>query len=405
LISATGNITTASGGSIGVGTSTPDSDVTILGYPQTVSYALTGNSATLGTDLHISGADGGNTRITQDAFGTGSYVAFTGRTARGTAASPTQTQSSDILTQFTARGFSNGSLQFGNVSTGRVDFVAAENFTDTSRATNVQIYTTATGAITPTALATFSSASGLSVTGNVTGGNLITGALAQAATLSATGAVTFSATTDSIGIGNSHTTGAVIIGGSSGTGNINLGRSTASQNTNIQIGATGTGNTKTINIGTGGLAGSTTTIAIGPVTATTAAATATFNTATTVAIGNTGGSALSVAGNITGGNVLGGANVNATTHTGTTVSVTGNITGGNVLFGSGIVSGTGNITGGPYLKTSSLTVATLPAASTAGAGARSFVTDATSTTFASIVAGAGANAVPVFSDGTNWKIG
>ena len=40
---------------------------------------------------------------------------------------------------------------------------------------------------------------------------------------------------------------------------------------------------------------------------------------------------LSVTGNITGGNILGGANVNATTHTGTTVSVTGNITGGNIL--------------------------------------------------------------------------
>jgi len=117
------------------------------------------------------------------------------------------------------------------------------------------------------------------------------------------------------------------------------------------------------------------------------------------------GTTVSVTGNITGGNVLGGANVNATTHTGTTVSVTGNITGGNVLFGAGVVSGTGNITGGPYLKTSSLTVATLPVAATAGAGARSFVSDATATTFASIVAGSGANPVPVFSDGTNWKIG
>ena len=39
---------------------------------------------------------------------------------------------------------------------------------------------------------------------------------------------------------------------------------------------------------------------------------------------------LSVTGNITGGNILGGANVNATTHTGTTVSVTGTITGGNL---------------------------------------------------------------------------
>ena len=55
--------------------------------------------------------------------------------------------------------------------------------------------------------------------------------------------------------------------------------------------------------------------------------------------------AISASGNIAGGNILGGANVNATTHTGTTVSVTGNVTGGNVLTG-GLVSATGNITGG-----------------------------------------------------------
>jgi hypothetical protein len=39
------------------------------------------------------------------------------------------------------------------------------------------------------------------------------------------------------------------------------------------------------------------------------------------------------------------------------------------------------------------------------AGDRSFVTDATATTFNSIVAGTGSNKVPVFSDGTNWRIG
>jgi len=50
-------------------------------------------------------------------------------------------------------------------------------------------------------------------------------------------------------------------------------------------------------------------------------------------------------------------------------------------------------------------VASLTSAATAGAGARSMVTDATATTFASIVAGGGSNAVPVFSDGTNWRIG
>jgi len=51
------------------------------------------------------------------------------------------------------------------------------------------------------------------------------------------------------------------------------------------------------------------------------------------------------------------------------------------------------------------TVATLPSAATSGKGARSFVTDATAPTFGATVVGAGAVAVPVYSDGTNWKVG
>lgn len=51
------------------------------------------------------------------------------------------------------------------------------------------------------------------------------------------------------------------------------------------------------------------------------------------------------------------------------------------------------------------TVAQLPAAASAGAGARGYVTDATATTFASTVAGTGSNKVPVYCDGTNWRIG
>ena len=51
------------------------------------------------------------------------------------------------------------------------------------------------------------------------------------------------------------------------------------------------------------------------------------------------------------------------------------------------------------------TVATLPSAATSGAGARSFVSDASAPTFGSTVAGGGAVTVPVYSDGTNWKVG
>jgi hypothetical protein len=172
IANITGNIYTT--GNVGINTNTPDAELNILGIPQTISYPITGNSTTLGTDLHISGADGSNTRITQDAFGTGSYVAFTGRSARGTAASPTQTQSGDILTQYTARGFSNGSLQFGNASTGRVDIVAAENFTDSARGTKAVVYTTPTGSITPTAIANFESNGTVTFSSNITAANSIT---------------------------------------------------------------------------------------------------------------------------------------------------------------------------------------------------------------------------------------
>ena len=51
------------------------------------------------------------------------------------------------------------------------------------------------------------------------------------------------------------------------------------------------------------------------------------------------------------------------------------------------------------------TVATLPSAVTSGAGARSFVTDALAPAFGATVVTGGAIAVPVYSDGTNWKVG
>ena len=60
---------------------------------------------------------------------------------------------------------------------------------------------------------------------------------------------------------------------------------------------------------------------------------------------------------------------------------------------------------GTYVKTSPVAVSGLPSASSVGAGSRAFVTDANATTFASIVASGGSNGVPVYSDGTNWRIG
>lgn len=70
----------------------------------------------------------------------------------------------------------------------------------------------------------------------------------------------------------------------------------------------------------------------------------------------------------------------------------------DIFAGSSVQAGT-------YLKSASYTVATLPAAATAGAGARAYVTDANATTYNSVVAAGGANTVPVVSNATNWLIG
>lgn len=58
-----------------------------------------------------------------------------------------------------------------------------------------------------------------------------------------------------------------------------------------------------------------------------------------------------------------------------------------------------------YQKFTPVTVASLGGAGAVGIGGKAFVSDATATTFASIVVGGGTNNVPVYSDGTNWRIG
>ena len=109
-----------------------------------------------------------------------------------------------------------------------------------------------------------------------------------------TGLLDFTGTTSSAS--NFHTTqtsGVMTIGGTSGTGNIIFGRSTVSQTTNIQAGATASGSTKTINLGTAGLSGSTTAINIGSAVAgatstTTLNGTVTLANALAVSSGGTG---------------------------------------------------------------------------------------------------------------------
>ena len=58
-----------------------------------------------------------------------------------------------------------------------------------------------------------------------------------------------------------------------------------------------------------------------------------------------------------------------------------------------------------WIKVPAVAVASLPSASTAGVGARSFVNDALSPVFGSAVANGGAVTVPVYSTGSAWNVG
>jgi hypothetical protein len=83
--------------------------------------------------------------------------------------------------------------------------------------------------------------------------------------------------------GTNQTSANLTFGGTSGSGLITFGRSTVSQQTDIQAGVTASGNTKTINLGTGGASGSFTQINIGP---TAGIGTVVINSGTTLSVSN-----------------------------------------------------------------------------------------------------------------------
>lgn len=143
-------------------------------------------------------------------------------------------------------------------------------------------------------------------TGNYVLASTVTGSGSAVFSISPTltGTLGFTgSTTSNIDLGSAQTTGTLAIGGASQTGILTVGQSTVSQTTNIQAGATASGSTKTINLGSGGLAGSTTAITIGSTTGTsTTTLNGTVSLANALAVGSGGTGVTTSTG--TGNNVL-----------------------------------------------------------------------------------------------------
>lgn len=85
-----------------------------------------------------------------------------------------------------------------------------------------------------------------------------------------------------------------------------------------------------------------------------------------------------------------------------TITVAANILSSNILS---IVTLSANTITALTVKTSVTTVNSLPSAASVGAGTRAFVNDANQNSFYANVFFGGSFNVPVFSDGTRWKIG
>ena len=121
-----------------------------------VTISATTTTATPSNDgymIHISGKNGAPTRLVSDAYGTGAYSLFAGRAARGTVESPTALQSGDVIARFSGNGY--GTTKYQTLGVGRIDFVAAQNFTDANTGSQIQFWNCSVGSNTLTNIATF----------------------------------------------------------------------------------------------------------------------------------------------------------------------------------------------------------------------------------------------------------
>ena len=91
--------------------------------------------------IHITGNDGASARITNDAFGTGSVAAFVGRAARGTANSPLNLKSGDVITRLSGIGWGyNGFSAAGGLATTAIEMTAGEDFDTQKIGTKTNFY-------------------------------------------------------------------------------------------------------------------------------------------------------------------------------------------------------------------------------------------------------------------------
>ena len=126
-----------SAGNVGIGTSAPDSLLTLSNNSAALPAVLAGNV------IHAAAADGSPARITVDSFGSISNV--TVRSAGGTGAAPTALALNAALGSFAF--FGRGATAYSSSARALISGSAAEAWTDTAQGTYLTFSTTAIGTV------------------------------------------------------------------------------------------------------------------------------------------------------------------------------------------------------------------------------------------------------------------
>ncbi len=299
----------------------------VIGGNITTTGAVSAVGTVQGGNISTAGSVTGSSIIGAIVSASGNIVAnnlnAVGMSLSGNVLSAINSVANITTSAYVAASFfsGNGSGLTGIVATGNVG--AATQLTNGSTVLNIPA---AGGNIIGniggvTDLFEFSQV-GLRATGNITGGNVLTGGL-----ISSTGTITGSSYLGTVVSASGNVTGGNVL-----TGGLISSTGTITGSSLLGSVVSASGNVTGGNVLTGGLISATGTI--------------------------TGsshlGTVVSVLGNVTGGNVLTGGLISSTGTitggnliTGGTASITGDITGGNVLLG-GSASATGNIQGGNF---------------------------------------------------------
>lgn len=126
-----------------------------------------------GVMLHVTGlAPVGVTNYASRIYNDGqnNFAAFVGRRFNGNTSVPTAVKNNDVLLRLSAVGY--GATTMPDFGSGRISFVAAEDFTDVAQGGRIEFYTNPIGSNVLTLVGSVTNASGISATkftGNITG--------------------------------------------------------------------------------------------------------------------------------------------------------------------------------------------------------------------------------------------